>query len=156
MKDNMSEMEFISKFKELCKDCDRYTNRTNVKIHNKAIAKLDKMDESVRDNPQLTKKVYYELLHDEDEVVRRVAATHCLHEGIYIDEAIDILEYLSENAELPITRISAGMQLFIRENPPEKFEQNLKENREAFCKEMIEEKERLAKDFLNNPKFNKQ
>lgn len=121
MKENLSEKEYIEKYKEICSHCDRYANQINVKIHNRAVAKLDKMNESIKDNLQFAKKVYYELLNDEDEIVRRVAATYCLHDGIHIDEAIDILTYLSDNAKNVVTRVAASGTLFMWEYSPEVF-----------------------------------
>lgn len=122
MKDIMSELEYIRKFKELCEDCDRYTNSINVKKHNRAQTKLDNMFSSVEDDPEFMSNVYKVLLHDTDGVVRHYSADHCLHAKLYTDEAIAVLEDLSENAELLMTRVGAGMLLFVLQNPPEKYE----------------------------------
>ncbi len=121
MKENLSEKEYIEKYKEICSHCDRYTNQINVKIHNRAVAKLDKMNESIKDNLQFAKKVYYELLHDEDEVVRRMGADDCLHAGVFVDEAIAVLKELSDNAEKIMTKVAASGTLFMWEYSPEVF-----------------------------------
>lgn len=122
MKKNISESEYITEFKDLCEDCDRYTNSINVKKHNRARTKLDKLFSSIKDNSVFVANVYKVLLHDTDGVVRYRAADHCLCANVYTDEAIAVLKNLSENAELLNTRVGAAMFLFILENPPEQYE----------------------------------
>jgi hypothetical protein len=81
------------------------------KTANKNYDKLTKLFKILLNNQELREETLPQLLHDSDYCVQAWAAAHCLGLGIYQDEAISILEQISEMSASEAPSFEAKMTL---------------------------------------------
>ena len=87
-------------------DC---TTKRDVRIHNAAMRKLGKLYNIVKNEPD--KSFFLDLLQDDNERTRMLAAAHCLGLGVYTSKAKRVLTQLSKNNGNPIVAFEAQATL---------------------------------------------
>lgn len=122
LKTNNYVKEYIMLCSQMCKMPEDYT-KENVKRHNIAMRKLNKLKESIHIDNELTENVYRILLECEDAYVQQTAATDCLQLNIYVDDSVEILKKISRCGD-KMSAMGAKRTLLIWEgklNPRDPF-----------------------------------
>lgn len=81
------------------------------KTANKNYAKLTKIFKMLLNSQELREAALSQLLNDNDKCVQAWAAAHCLGLGMYLDEAISLLEQISEMSASEAPSFEAKMTL---------------------------------------------
>jgi hypothetical protein len=83
---------------------DHRTNNTEVK-------KLIRLSAILREDPALAKEVYSQLLRHDCVTTRTNAAAECLRSGIFVQDAVRVLEETAKRDDLGIIGFDATMTL---------------------------------------------
>ncbi len=102
---------YIQKFIELVIGKVEYENRLSVIKHNRKAKKLIEMYNELEKNKEVAKKVYKELIKNDNEEVKVIAASHCLKLEIYIKESEEILKECISSSKNPILQGEADIVL---------------------------------------------
>lgn len=90
---------------------DEYGDKKRVREHNKAITRLNMLQEQMNSMPDRSCEVVYELLNHEDSKVRLYAASHCLKYNLNMELAVFTLTQLRDYCVDKTISFSAEMTL---------------------------------------------
>ena len=88
--------------------CDCVTNE-DVKRHNNAMKRLSNLYHQIE--KEKNKDFLLDLLQNENERTKALAAAHCLGLGVYISEAKNVLSTLAKNKSNPVLAFEAQATL---------------------------------------------
>lgn len=103
----MTQEEFINEYIKLASYETNYASGMSVKKHNKNLKELDLSCEKIKNNPELEKTIYTELLKNENLKVLLYASVDCLKLHIYTRKAKKILKKISKMKDIGILSLEA-------------------------------------------------
>ena len=105
--------QYIKQFITLCRKTGNYDNKIGVARHNRAVKQLEKLHEEVKENEEMAKEIYNELMNSEEESVKATAASYCLAMNIKTKKAEEVLKEIIQRGKNPIERLEAKMTIKI-------------------------------------------
>lgn len=102
-------IDYKNKYLELCQNINLGFSKEDVRKHNNAMEKLEKLLSVVREKED--NSFLLELLENDDIKVRSLVASHCLRLGIYTKKAKKILKEVSKNKYASILAFNAKTTL---------------------------------------------
>ena len=103
----MTQEEFINEYIKLASYETNYASGMSVKKHNKNLKELDLSCEKIKNNPELAKTIYSELLKNENLKVLLYVSVDCLKLHIYTRKAKKILKKISKMKDIGILSLEA-------------------------------------------------
>ena len=111
MSENLSPQEIISIFIMSHEIMKKAMDEGNYRKNNKEAKKLSKFIAPLKEDLELARYVYGELLKADFVSVRSHAAIECLRMGIHTHESEQILKELSKRNDIGVTRTACEMAL---------------------------------------------
>jgi len=114
----MTNEEYIEEFIQLTSYKIDYSSKKDIRKNNRDAKKLIKMRNIIKNNREMFMEVYCFLLKSDNKKVQVSAAVDCLNSDVYIEEALEILnevsqEVNSDELDERLTAFSAEMALRI-------------------------------------------
>ena len=107
----ISSNNFIEDYREYAVMHWKASHEGDYKTANKNYAKLTEFFELLQNSRELREETLPQLLNDSNYSVQAWVAAHCLGLKIYQDQAISILEYISEMSSREAPSFEAKMSL---------------------------------------------
>ena len=104
-------LSYTERYRAYCSDLNAGAGKSNIKRHNIAMGKLERLYRAVQ--KEADKTFLLELINDENEWVRLIASTDCLRMNVYIREAVNVLEVLSIHSTIIDVRLDSSQVLHI-------------------------------------------
>ena len=110
--------------------CDCVT-KEDVKRHNNAMKRLSNLYHQIE--KEKNKDFLLDLLQNENERTKALAAAHCLGLGVYVSEAKNVLSTLAKNKSNPVLAFEAQATLDVwKQNGYLQFQSNVAEIRDGY------------------------